>query len=1567
MARLTICVGAVVLFCYASDGLGSTASSKASPAAEAFAGWVRQQGNSAAQSANAQVLTTGVELARARQLEMRVLMETDPQEFARRAMSTAERSQLPAQLQPLVEQRLTGRGSFSVMCVFPKAEEQAQSNASHKAGYAFEVALNGLRYRAFVYGPWRDQQTVAEAEIDGIALGDAIVLGDAPTPSQQGAVGQLVTGSSPSTTGPNTLLYMIARFSDQVSDPITEPTVLSQMTVVSNFWINGSGGKVYIKGLAYPTQVVDIVHITLPQPSSYGATYNNNFAQLLSDARAAASAQGYNYANYNLDVVVTTSGGFSYAGISYIGAQGSHWVTPYTTLRTAGHELGHNLGLWHANYWRTDSTRPFGQDSNPGGYVADTVNGEWVEYGHYFSVMSAQYGAEWDDATKPIYNPAEKVQIGWLSGSQVQYVTTSGTYRMFRHDAESTVGTPRAIRIETPATDYTGYGRRYWLQYRYAPWNTAFNWYQNGLEVDVAQTGYGSDGSIQLDMSPYSNDQSSPFYNASSPPGNWWTIDNNDKLDGALLLGRSYDDTAAGIHVTPIAKGNNGTGEEYLDVVINLGTFASDRAPVINSFSVSTNQVSTGQAVNFSISATDPDGDTLAYSWNFDDAPTWTVSGLNSASASKSWPSAGQYRVVATVSDMKGGITTAATIITVAQPSNRGQIWGRVLWTGQPVYGARVSTPVGANVSQAWTESDGSYVLTDLPTNASYTVSCAASGLTFTPQFTNPVPLASGAAYGIDFYANQALPTGVGNAFVISGQVTDPVNGAAGVEVRGAGIVTTTDGSGNYQLTNILNGTYTVAPSNSFWTFSPASRSVTVSSANSTGNNFSRVAPYSVSGAFTNIPAANNSPAPTVYLSNGRSVTATRGGTGGNRYWIYTLNNVAAGQYSVTAELSGYSIVPSGFSNPLSVSGSVSGVNFIGSAATIAGAISGRVTQYGLPLSGVTVSALQGVSTIGSASTDSDGWYRIDNLPGGAYTVTPSLSGFSFTPSSISVGTVPSSGNNFAAHGSKNPPTISSITASPAVVPGVGSTTTLSAAASGSGPLTYSWNALAAAGPVAFTVNDSSSAATTSVSFQAPGGYTFRAKVIDTNGFSATSNINVTVSAGPGSLVVAPYEVQVAGGQTVAFRADAWDQLGNPITLSPSWSVAGGGTIDSSGLFTALYAGGPYAVTATSGGLSATGSVWVTSSASGIPPSISTQPAGQTVVAGTSATFLVVAGGSSPLSYQWRLNGNSIGGATTSTYTKNNAQTNDAGTYSVLVTNSMGQMLSSGALLKVQMIPAVTWSTPASITYGTALGAGQLNASSVVAGSFVYSPSAGTVLNAGNNQTLSATFKPTDTNSYTQVTTNVSINVLKATPSLTWNTPAPINYGTPLGSTQLNATASVPGSFVYTPTSGTVLNAGTNSLSVTFTPSDALDFNSVTGSVAQVVILVYGGINLSDTTQALADPDGDGLANLAEYALGTDPHNSADAQTGMIISMTNNAGSQYLVLQFKRRHDTSAFPLQYVPEVSADGTTWFSDGAHVTPLSVSAFDAQFDWVKVQDTSPVTSATPRFIRLRVVEN
>src|SRR5207237_6557310 len=104
---------------------------------------------------------------------------------------------------------------------------------------------------------------------------------------------------------------------------------------------------------------------------------------------------------------------------------------------------------------------------------------------------------------------------------------------------------------------------------------------------------------------------------------------------------------------------------------------------------------------------------------------------------------------------------------------------------------------------------------------------------------------------------------------------------------------------------------------------------------------------------------------------------------------------------------------------------------------------------------------------------------------------------------------------------------------------------------------------------------------------------------------------------------------------------------------------------------------------------------------------------------------------------------------------------------------------------------------------------------------------------AGAATTLSLSFTPTDAANYTTATKTVSINVLKATPVITWSTPADIIYGTALINTQLNATSSVPGTLVYTPPTGTVLSAGTaQTLSVAFTPSDAANYTTASKTVS---------------------------------------------------------------------------------------------------------------------------------------
>ncbi|MGB6728995.1 MAG: hypothetical protein WBE74_24095, partial [Terracidiphilus sp.] len=86
------------------------------------------------------------------------------------------------------------------------------------------------------------------------------------------------------------------------------------------------------------------------------------------------------------------------------------------------------------------------------------------------------------------------------------------------------------------------------------------------------------------------------------------------------------------------------------------------------------------------------------------------------------------------------------------------------------------------------------------------------------------------------------------------------------------------------------------------------------------------------------------------------------------------------------------------------------------------------------------------------------------------------------------------------------------------------------------------------------------------------------------------------------------------------------------------------------------------------------------------------------------------------------------------------------------------------------------------------------------------------------------------------VEATVDLEVSEISPTMiTWPKPAPIPYGTQLGADQLNAVASVPGTFVYSPAAGCVLAPGTYTLVVSFTPEDTEWFEEAQASVSLLV------------------------------------------------------------------------------------------------------------------------------------
>ena len=100
------------------------------------------------------------------------------------------------------------------------------------------------------------------------------------------------------------------------------------------------------------------------------------------------------------------------------------------------------------------------------------------------------------------------------------------------------------------------------------------------------------------------------------------------------------------------------------------------------------------------------------------------------------------------------------------------------------------------------------------------------------------------------------------------------------------------------------------------------------------------------------------------------------------------------------------------------------------------------------------------------------------------------------------------------------------------------------------------------------------------------------------------------------------------------------------------------------------------------------------------------------------------------------------------------------------------------------------------------------------------------------------------------------------------------------------------------------------------------------------------------------------MSNLQEYAAGLNPRQTDPASA----TQTEDTSSGYLTLTFIRRHDVG--DLSYIVEVSDDLSTWNSGPSYTHEVSVTALDAQRDWVTVQDLTPTSAATRRFIRLQI---
>jgi uncharacterized protein (TIGR02145 family) len=186
----------------------------------------------------------------------------------------------------------------------------------------------------------------------------------------------------------------------------------------------------------------------------------------------------------------------------------------------------------------------------------------------------------------------------------------------------------------------------------------------------------------------------------------------------------------------------------------------------------------------------------------------------------------------------------------------------------------------------------------------------------------------------------------------------------------------------------------------------------------------------------------------------------------------------------------------------------------------------------------------------------------------------------------------------------------------------------------------------------------------------------------------------------PPSIITQPSTQTVSAGQTVTFSVVVTGST--PITYQ--WQKDGANI---SGATSSSYSiANPFAANAGSYSVVASNSVGsVTSNTANltfnVSPSISTHPLTQTVNAGQSVTFSVLATGTATLIYQWNKNGTNISGATSANFTISNTASDDAGSYTVVVINNIGSMTSNSAILTVNGVADIDGNFYQTIKIGT--------------------------------------------------------------------------------------------------------------------------------------------------------------------------------------------------------------------------------------------------------------------------
>jgi len=430
------------------------------------------------------------------------------------------------------------------------------------------------------------------------------------------------------------------------------------------------------------------------------------------------------------------------------------------------------------------------------------------------------------------------------------------------------------------------------------------------------------------------------------------------------------------------------------------------------------------------------------------------------------------------------------------------------------------------------------------------------------------------------------------------------------------------------------------------------------------------------------------------------------------------------------------------------------------------------------------------------------------------------------------------------------------------------------------------------------------------------------------------------------TITTPPANQTVAAGQTATFTVVAggtaplsyqWQKNGANITgaTSASYTTPITTTADSGSAFAVV-------VTNTAGTVTSAAAT-LTVTAAAVAPTITTQPANQTVTAGQTATFTVVAAGAAPLTYQWQKNGANLTGATSASYTTPATTTADSGsTFRVVVANTAGTVTSAAATLTVTaaaVAPTIT-TPPANQT----VTAGQTATFTVVAGgtaplSYQWQKSGVNIAGATSASYTTQVTTTTDSGStFDVVVTNTAGTVTSAAATLTVNAaptpaiqvnPTSINFGNDVVGTNLSQALIIRN----TGTAALTITQVNPTVSVFSVSGFSLPLNVAAGQQTTITVAfrptTAGAVsgNLSMVSNAPGSPTSIGLSGTGVAATLTLNMTPTSLSFGNVTTGTSSASENVTITNTGNANIT-------ISQISVSGTGYSLTGGS-TPVTLT--------------------------------